>query len=190
MTPPDPNKPNPVQPDRPDLAPTDPDTTRAAASNSLPSRPPAVAGRGPLFYVGACALLGAMAVDAAAVAGRHLGIPLLGSLEIVQALILIASSSALVSATLANKHAAVHLLINRVPPSAKRWLKRLNAMLSVVFLVMLAVGTAWIASDLWNGHEQSELLHIPYAPLRIVCLAALLLAAAVLIPKIVRQRES
>jgi TRAP-type C4-dicarboxylate transport system permease small subunit len=144
-------------------------------------------GRGPLFYVGAIALLLAMAIDAAAVAGRHLGVPLLGSLELVQAMMLLASSSALVSATLANKHAAVHLLIDRLGPATRQRMKRVNSLLTLVFLSLLAFGTGWIAMDLWSGHEESELLHIPYAPLRAVCLAALLLAAAALIPRIARR---
>jgi TRAP-type transport system small permease protein len=135
-------------------------------------------------------LLAATAVDAAAVAGRHLGVPILGSLEIVQALILVASASAVVCATLADKHAAVNLLVNRVSPSARHWMRRVNAILCVLFLLLLACGTGWIASDLWGGHEQSELLHIPYAPLRILCLVALVLAAGTLVPRIFRRRDS
>jgi TRAP-type transport system small permease protein len=146
-------------------------------------------GRGPLYYVGAVALLAAMAVDAAAVAGRHLGIPVLGSLEIVQALILVAASSALVSATLAGKHAAVRLLLNRLNPTAGARLRRLNALLCVVFLVMLVAGTAWIAADLRDSHEQSELLHIPYMPLRLICLASLSLAATILMLRALGRRD-
>lgn len=143
-----------------------------------------------IYFVGAAALLAAMLVDAAAVAGRHLGIPLLGSLELVQALILVASSSAVVCATLADKHAAVHLLLNRVPVSVRHWMKRINSLLCVVFLLLLACGTGWIASDLWGAHEQSELLHVPYAPLRILCLLAMVLAAGALIHRIFRRRDS
>ena len=129
-----------------------------------------------------------MAVDAIAVVGRHLGVPLLGSLEIVQAMILIAASSALVSATRADKHAAVHLLLNRVPAAARPWLQRINALLCAVFMGLLAAGTAWIASDLRNAREQSELLHLPYAPLRLICLAALALATVTLLLRIPGRR--
>ncbi|MBN2320552.1 MAG: hypothetical protein JXR49_15850, partial [Acidobacteria bacterium] len=41
-----------------------------------------------LFYLGGIALLFAMAVDTLAVAGRHIGMPLPGSIELVQAAIL------------------------------------------------------------------------------------------------------
>jgi hypothetical protein len=67
-----------------------------------------------LFYLGAAALLFAMAVEAIAVLGRHIGVPLWGSIELVQVGILVASSTALLSATLANKHARVRILTDRV----------------------------------------------------------------------------
>jgi TRAP-type C4-dicarboxylate transport system permease small subunit len=145
---------------------------------SAPAREPAA--RGPLFYVGASALLLAMAVDAVAVAGRHLGFPLLGSLELVQAAILLASSSALVSATLAGRHASARFLLDRFGARARLLMQRINLLLTLLFLLILAIGQIWIARDLWHGHEDSELLHIPYAPLRIASICAVLLAALVL----------
>ena len=70
-----------------------------------------------LFYLGAAALLFAMAVETIAVLGRHIGVPLWGSIELVQAGILVASSTAILSATLANKHARVRILTDRVAGS-------------------------------------------------------------------------
>jgi TRAP-type C4-dicarboxylate transport system permease small subunit len=130
--------------------------------------------RGPLFYIGSAALLAAMAVDAAAVICRHLGLSILGSIEIVQAAMLLASSAALVAASLARKHAAVHLAIDRVGPRTRIWLERISAFLSAVFFFALGAGSIWIAFDLRHGHEASEVLRIPYAPLRIVSIAAVL----------------
>ena len=43
--------------------------------------------RGVLFYVGSAGLLSVMAIEAVAVAGRHLRTPLLGALEMAQAAI-------------------------------------------------------------------------------------------------------
>ena len=34
-------------------------------------------------------------------------------------------------------------------------------------------GSGWITAELWSGHEESELLRIPYRPLRIVVVAML-----------------
>src|SRR5580692_13098843 len=101
-----------------------------------------------LFYLGAAALLFAMAVDAIAVIGRHIGIPLLGSIELMQAAILVAASAAIVSATMVNKHAVVHLLIDRLSPRARSIMDRVHAALCAIFLLALAAGSIWIALDL------------------------------------------
>lgn len=132
-----------------------------------------------LFYIGAAGLLIAIAADALAVLGRHIGIPLLGSIEIMQAAILLASSAAIVLATAAKRHAVVHLLIDRLSPPGRTAMERLHALLSAVFFIALAAGSIWIAFDLRDGHEQSELLRIPFAPLRIVSIAAVLAVAAI-----------
>ena len=130
------------------------------------------AARGPLFYVGAAGLLLAMGVEALAVLGRHVGVPFLGALEIIQTAILLAATSAMVSATLSGAHASVTLLTDRVGPTARSILRRLSALLSTVFFAALAAGSLWLTVDSWNEFEQSELLHIPFRPLRVISLAA------------------
>jgi TRAP-type C4-dicarboxylate transport system permease small subunit len=138
--------------------------------------------RGPtqwLFLVGAAGLLVAMATDAVAVLGRHIGRPLLGSIEVVQAAILLASSAAMVSATLAEKHAVVHLLIDRLQPASRAVLQRLHALLCMVFFAALGAGSIWIALDMRGGYERSELLGIPFAPLRVISILAVFAAAII-----------
>jgi TRAP-type C4-dicarboxylate transport system permease small subunit len=141
-----------------------------------------------LYRLGGFALLFAMAADAVAVLGRHLGIPLVGSIEMVQAAMLVASSTAVVAATLAEKHAVVHLLVGRLRPTTQGKLARLHAFLCCVFFAALTYGSVWIAMDLRGGHEESELLHIPYAPLRAVCILAMLAAALIFVTRTRRHR--
>ena len=81
-----------------------------------PVNPPEKTRRGLLFYVGSAGLLCMMLVEAAAVIGRHLGMPLMGALEIVQAAIVPAACAAMLIATLRGAHAAVHLVTERLPP--------------------------------------------------------------------------
>ena len=131
------------------------------------------------FYVGSCGLLVAMAADSIAVLGRHTGFALLGAIEIVQASIVLIAASALVSATLARGHAAVHILTERLKPARRTALARFADGLSVVTVVLLATGSAILLADLWGGHERSELLHVPLRWLRVLMLAALLLVAAI-----------
>jgi TRAP-type C4-dicarboxylate transport system permease small subunit len=147
--------------------------------------------RGPtawLFYLGAAALLFAMCADAIAVLGRHVGLPLLGSIELVQAGMLVASSAAIVAATLAEKHAVVHLLIDRLSPEAQAQMRGIHAGLCVIFFILLAAGSIWIACDLRGSHEESEILKIPYAPLRMISIAAVLAVALIYLRRIARKR--
>lgn len=162
----------------------DSDVSGAGHSGS----PPPAAG-GPLFFLGGAALLATVAIIAVAVIARHLGRTLTGSLELAQATILVASSCSLLAATLAQRHATVHLLIDRVGRRSRAVLISIGRILGASFFVLLAIGEILIASDLWNGHEESELLHIPYAPLRIVSIAAVLGAAAVMLTRLVAGRR-
>ena len=122
---------------------------------------------GILFYLGASGLLLATLIEAIAVAGRQLGAPLLGALEIIQTSILVTASASMLSATLADSHASVRLLVERLSPSAQFWLQRLALLVCAAFFACLAVAVAWLTIDAWNEFEHSELLHIPYRPLRV-----------------------
>jgi TRAP-type transport system small permease protein len=141
-----------------------------------------------LFYVGAAGLLFAIGADAVAVLGRHLGIPLLGSIELMQAAILLAASAAIVLATVAKKHAVVHLLIDRLSPRRRSVMERVHALLSAVFFAALSIGSVWIAFDLRHGHEQSELLRIPFAPLRVLSIVAVLAVTAIYLVRAFAKR--
>ena len=143
-----------------------------------------------LVAVGGIALLLAMVVDALAVAGRHLGLPLLGSIELVQACVTVSGATALLLATLARVHARVHLLGDRLPQSWHGPLDRVGEVLSVLFFLALALASGWIGRELWAGHEQSELLGIGYRPLRLTVTLAALACTVVLLGQLLRRRAS
>ncbi|HMA10978.1 MAG TPA: TRAP transporter small permease subunit [Steroidobacteraceae bacterium] len=137
--------------------------------------------RDALVWVAGGALLLAMVVDTTAMLGRQLHWPLLGAIEIVQAAVLFGSAGALLLASLEHSHARVHLLLDRLSPLWQGVLSRAHALAALLFHAGLLAGSAWLAIDLWNGREESELLRIPYRPLRIavvLVLLALLLDAA------------
>ena len=121
-----------------------------------------------LVLLGGGALLLAMAVDGIAVLGRHIGLPLLGSIELVQAAIVVAATAAMIVATIGRTHATVHLVTDRAPPHLRRWLVGTGQAMAALLFLALAAGSAWIAADLWNGHEESEVLGIPFRPLRLL----------------------
>lgn len=130
------------------------------------------------IVVGGGALLAAMAVEVLAVAGRNFNVPLLGSIELIQAAVLIFASVAIAVASASRSHATIRLLLGRLPEGARRLLEQVNGILSAAFFLALIAGSAWIAADMWSGFEESELLGIPYRPLRIfsiLCLCAVVI---------------
>jgi TRAP-type transport system small permease protein len=153
-----------------------------------PPTPPGTA-RGPLFYIGAAGLITMMLVETAAVIGRHLGWPLLGALEIVQASILPAACVAMVVTTLLETHASVHLLTERMSPSLRAVIARVSAILAAVFFGALAAGALWLTKDFWNAHEESEVLHIPFPPLRVIVTLSMTSIALLFAWRAVRPRR-
>ncbi len=126
--------------------------------------------------LGGLALLCCMFLGTLGVVTRHLGVALAGDVELIQSAMVLSSSLALVCATQARRHARVHLLVNRVPALWRARLSFASALLSTLFFALLSLGLGWVTWELRAAHEESELLHIPYAPLRWVALAALLAA--------------
>ena len=126
-----------------------------------------------LVWIAGGALLVAMVVDTLAMLGRALSLPLLGAIEIVQATVLFAAGGALIVAAADEAHARVRLLIQRLPKRQREWFERAHAFASALLYVALLVGSLWITADLWRGHEESELLRIPYRPLRVIVVLVL-----------------
>jgi TRAP-type transport system small permease protein len=106
-------------------------------------------------------------------------VPLHGSIELVQAAVLIAGSVALIVATLAGSHARVHLLLDRVSEGSRTLLNRTGSLLAALFFLGLLIGNLWIAADLWGGHEVSEIVGVPYAALRVFANVALAAVALI-----------
>ena len=133
--------------------------------------------RGPLFYIGASGLLCLMLIETAAVLGRHAGFPVTGALEIAQATIVFAACASMLVATMQGAHAAVHMLTDRMPQEIRHQVFRVGSVLAGLFFAALSAGSAWLAFEYWNSFEQTEVLHIPFRPLRaVVTLAAALVS--------------
>lgn len=139
------------------------------------------------FVVGSIGLLTAMLADSLAVLGRHVGWPLLGSIEIVQASVVLLASAAMLGTTIVGKHARAHLVIDRLGPRGQRWLLACSDALSAVVFFWFAAGACWVAFELWHGHEHSELLHIPWRWLRVAWIVASVLIGSLFLVRAVRR---
>ena len=118
-------------------------------------------------WIGGAALLAATAVDTLSVIGRNVGIPFIGSIELVQAAVLVSGIAGLIFATAADEHARVRILTDRTA-LGKSAARVIGSIGTALFLAGLLAGSSWLAADLWNGHEQSEVLNIPWRPLRLI----------------------
>ncbi len=156
-----------------------PDTHARSATPDTHARSatPGVLARATLWFGGAALFLAA-ATDFASVVGRHIGVNLFGSTEIVQLLIVGIVSAALVSATLHGTHAAVHLLAARLNPRLKRLQHRLSEAVTVCVLLAMLAGSAYVFVLLLPLDERSDLLGLPIAPARCVWCVALIVSAA------------
>jgi TRAP-type C4-dicarboxylate transport system permease small subunit len=141
------------------------------------------------FALGSLGLLLAMTFDVVAVIGRGLGVPLLGSIELIQACVVLAASASLVSATLGGSHATMHVLVERLRPRLRRALSQSAQWLSALFFLWLSAGSIWVAAELWPGREATELLRLAIAPLRALFCASTLLAALLFVVSALRVRR-
>jgi TRAP-type C4-dicarboxylate transport system permease small subunit len=165
----------------------------ASDAETVPKSVNGDASRGPLakicFIVGGASLLLAMATDFVSVVSRHVGLQVLGAIEIVEYCIVGAISSALVIATLGGGHAAVHLLTERLRDGPRRVLARLSDLLSALCFFGFLAGDAWLAADVWNRDERSDLLGLPIAPARILWCLSLALACLIVLRAALRPRR-
>jgi TRAP-type C4-dicarboxylate transport system permease small subunit len=136
-----------------------------------------------LIGIGSTAMLLAMATDAVAVIGRHAGFAFLGAIELFQMAAVVATSAAILLATLFGRHAAVHIVTEHVSPQTRLWLDRIGLLASAVAFALLCAGSFWVSIDLWDTSEITELLGIPLRWFRLVWIAAAGCAAMLLVTR-------
>lgn len=140
-----------------------------------------------MTWTGGAALLAATAVDTISVIGRQVGFSVHGAIELIQAAVLVAGAIALIAATVANNHARVRILVERLG-QARPSVERIGDALSVVFLAALLVGSTWLAADLWSSHEVSEIAGVPWRWLRLLANLALVAMIIVVLRDMLRGR--
>lgn len=140
-----------------------------------------------LIWVGGAALLLATGIDTLAIVCRYLGFPITGSIEMMQAVVLVSGVIALVMSTWEDSHARVHLLLDRMGPRGKVLAHWLSDLTTLLFLAALLAGSVWLAIDLWPGFERSELVGVPWSVLRLIVNAGLVLTITLLAIRLLRR---
>jgi TRAP-type C4-dicarboxylate transport system permease small subunit len=137
--------------------------------------------------IGGVPLLAAMFTEFLAVVARNTGWNIVGSIEFVQAMVLLSSCGAIVLATLSRSHAKVTVISRRITGRSGSALRLVIALGASTFFLALAAGSAWIAMDMWGAAEQSELLAIPYLPLRCVAALATFVVAVIYARRVIAE---
>lgn len=143
-----------------------------------------------MVWIGGAALLAATAVDTFAVIGRQIGWPLRGSIELVQAAVLVAGSIALIAATLADRHAKVQLVVDRLSPQMRHHVGRFCELMTALFLLCVLAGSAWLSFDLWASNELSEIIGVPWRWMRLFANLGLAVALMVVLRHALRGRPA
>lgn len=141
-----------------------------------------------LVWLGGAALIYATVIDTASAIGRNIDVPLKGSIELVQAAVLVAGSLALLFATITESHARVHLLVDRLQGKAVQFVHRLSDLLTILFVGAVLAGSVWLSVDLWGEHEVSELLDVPWRWLRLFANLSLAAMLLVLLQRLWKRR--
>lgn len=131
-----------------------------------------------ITWIGGFALLAATAIDVVSVIGRNTVFSLHGSIELVQFAVLVAGAIALLLSSIANSHAKVHLVIDRLSAPARDRALRVNTAITALFFTLILAGSGWIALDLRGAHEAGEITGVPWWVMRLfanLCFAATLL---------------
>lgn len=132
-------------------------------------------------------MLAATFIDTLSVLGRHLAMPVHGSIELIQAAVLVSGSLSLLAATLADNHARVQFILDRLPGAGRGVAQRICDLAAAMFVGCLLTGSMWIATDLWHAHEQSELLGLPWTAMRAFANFCLAITLAILVGKMLRR---
>jgi len=137
-------------------------------------------------WTGGAALLAATAVDTLAVVGRNIGLPLVGSIELVQAAVLVSGVFGLIFATAGDDHARVRIVTDRL---SRGWVDVVGPLSMALFFAALLIGSVWLASDLWHGHERSELLGVSWRALRLIANLGLAACIVVALAALFRRKQ-
>lgn len=144
---------------------------------------------GVLLIAGSVGLIGSMLTDTFAVIGRHTGIPVLGSIEVMQAFIVVGAASGIAYASMSATHAAVDLVFHKLPPWAQNVAHRVGALLGFLFVAALVTGSAWIVWEYRDAQEMTEILRIPVQYLRLFWLACSVIAAITMLAPLVGKQK-
>lgn len=140
--------------------------------------------------LGIVALAAMIVLITVSVIGRHIKIPVPGSVEIVEMLIVIVASTGILFSTVHKSHAAAKLFVERLPKNIANVFERIGYFIGAFLMVIITLGSLGLLFDVWSLHEETHLLKIPIVPFRLFFIACTAMTAIVLIVYIFSNKNS
>ncbi len=142
-----------------------------------------------LSVVGACVLLGIMALTVANIIYRLTGHVIIGTYELVQFLMVVPAAFALGYTAVEKGHIEIGLVVSRLTPRGKRICQATTKLISIGVLGFICAATAWFIVEKTNTVELTDLVHLPINPFRGIWLLGLIVFAIALVVDLVRPTE-
>lgn len=140
-----------------------------------------------LIWFGGAALLLVTLIETLSVIAPFFGMSFLGSIEIVEALVLMSGAVGILMASLMQNHARVHLVLDHLPPVLRNYLNSFAFVVSAVFFLACLGGSIfnWVVTR--SHFEQSDVLQIPHEPLRILLIGFFLINTVLFVAQFIRS---
>jgi len=131
-------------------------------------------------YIAGGLLIAVVALTVVSVITRRFGWAFPGSYELTELLMLVTIGFALGYAALTKAHIAVDLIFSRFPHRIQMIIESLTSIMGIAIVAGLVWAGARLLQERWFV-ERTDSLGIPFAPLRIIWLFALLLFCLLLL---------
>jgi TRAP-type C4-dicarboxylate transport system permease small subunit len=131
--------------------------------------------------IGGFFLLGLTLLIVTNIVVRFFGPPIMGLYEIVQLILVLPISFALVYATVHKTHVFISVLVSRFTQRSQSIIQAFTYVLSLGLWVLITWASIWIIPQRIQSGEASLTIGIPYLPFRLVWVFALILFCLVLL---------
>ena len=142
-------------------------------------------GRG-IMIISAIFLLSTMVLTVANVLARVFGRVIAGTYELTVVLIVVVAATALGYAALQKSHVVVDVITARFPKRVQGIINSCTSALALILWGVITWQSISILIQRWSD-EDTELLHVPYYPFRILWIVGLVFLCLVLVKNIIEE---
>jgi TRAP-type C4-dicarboxylate transport system permease small subunit len=127
---------------------------------------------------------------AAMVVGRAIHISMPGTFDLVGVTAIVVVSFTIVFGQLSDSHLRADIAVERITGKLRYAIEIFSACSSIFYWAVILVASALQMWTKWRAGETTDILDVPIAPFRVVCVFSLVLMVILLIFKLIHQVKS